>query len=28
LDTVNKPPDELQCHTTLLPWPPTALQCK
>ena len=24
---VNKPPDELQCHTTLLPWPPTALKC-
>ena len=21
-----KPPDELQCHTTLLPWPPTVLK--
>ena len=28
LDTVNTPPDELQCHTTLLPWPPTALKRK
>ena len=27
LDTVNKPPNKLQCHTTLLPWPPTALKC-
>ena len=24
---VNKPPNEFQCHTTLLPWPPTALKC-
>ena len=23
----NKPPNELQCHTTLLPWPPTAFKC-
>ena len=23
---VNKPPNELQCHTTLLPWPPNALK--
>jgi hypothetical protein len=24
---VNKPPNEFQCHTTLLLWPPTALKC-
>ena len=23
---LNEPPNELQCHTTLLPWPPTALK--
>jgi hypothetical protein len=28
LDTVNKPPNELQCHTTLILWSPTALKCK
>jgi hypothetical protein len=26
LDTVNKTPNEFQCHTTLIPWPPTALK--
>ena len=28
LDTVNNPPGKLQCHTTLLPWPPIALKYK
>ena len=27
LDAVTKPPNELQCQTTLLPWPPIALKC-
>jgi hypothetical protein len=28
MDTVNKPPNKLQCYTTLFPRPLTALQCK